>query len=76
MLKPAEPKMMGTNEERDSARNAMWSYFYDFGVPTLFVTLNPYDVGSLELRHFMNLPSGIQVPTSEMYESLISRFAN
>ncbi len=67
-VKSSRAKMLGTNEERDAARNKMWSYFYFFGAPTLFVTINPYDAGSIELRNFMHqpVPPGIRVPQAEM----------
>jgi hypothetical protein len=65
-LKASRRKMFGTNEERTTARNQLWSLWNYFGPPSIFFTLNPYDVGSLEILKFMNLPTDVVNVRSEM----------
>jgi hypothetical protein len=55
-VKGSRKKMYATNEERGKSRNQIWSMANTLGSPSLFVTINPYDNGSVELRRFMNLP--------------------
>ena len=57
-LAPSASKMWGSNDERKALQSKAFSLWNTFGQPTLFVTFNPHDVGSLTVcayaGHFGN----------------------